>query len=191
MVYDTDTSQEPVGRGKEHISCFDIKKKKQLIRFWRAKESNFKNEKEEKIRKKTQRLHSWEWLWGGANTYEAWDTKEELGVRHRSLADGPQNWASDFRRKDTAWLLQRRAKRLILGRWSKKKKEQKVCNQKRAGVAARVNCPCWGTMIEDQQKQSVSSAASQPLSSAPCWPSRKAAGRAPTPESQSWSGAGR
>ena len=59
MVYDTRTSQEPVGRGKEHISCFDIKKKKKkLIRFWRAKESNFKNEKEKKIRKKTQRLHS-------------------------------------------------------------------------------------------------------------------------------------
>ena len=34
------------------------KKKKKLIRFWRAKESNFKNEKEKKIRKKTQRLHS-------------------------------------------------------------------------------------------------------------------------------------
>lgn len=51
MVYDTGTSQEPVGREKEHISCFDISKKK-LIRFWRAKESNFKNEKKKRKDKK-------------------------------------------------------------------------------------------------------------------------------------------
>lgn len=53
MVYDTGTSQEPAGKEKKHISCFDILKKKKLIRFWRAKESNFKNEKKKKKRKKT------------------------------------------------------------------------------------------------------------------------------------------
>lgn len=31
MVYDTGTSQEPAGKEKKHISCFDIIKKKKKV----------------------------------------------------------------------------------------------------------------------------------------------------------------
>lgn len=62
----------------------------------------------------------------------------EMGAWQRA----PQNWASDFRREDTASLL------LVTPRWGKETDSRllkKTLQPRKAAVAARVNCHCCRT----------------------------------------------
>lgn len=113
-----------------------------LIRYWSAKDTNFKNEKR---KTKDTEVTYYEQVWEGSHTDPAQDAKasawgsQKLEAWQRAHKVGTQT-----SEEDTSWLL-----RVALGgcgkidsKNAKNKNKKMYCNQRKA--AARMKCHCWG-----------------------------------------------